>query len=270
MGERARRRFQDIGREFPAKVAELLVSKVGAERVKPATGSMFNRPARRYLVRLYCLLRYGWANAHAEEWWPDLSMTLPSAGPGWRNPFPGRTDRAACCHMRCRRLRRRRSSSSGQARPWPRRKQQRIPIESALLLNGAVNLIDPQGFASAGRRCRGRTVRLAALADLAGEGAARHAVLFLDVGNPGAVRDGAAMAGLAIRAPPRLRAPALWHEKAGQPLHCASLPSCAGLATARPRYRCRRARALCRPARSQPAPRSSRSRSRRRVSAWRA
>ena len=45
-------------------------------------GLRYNRPARRYLARLYCLLRYGWASAHAEEWWPDLALTLPSAGDG--------------------------------------------------------------------------------------------------------------------------------------------------------------------------------------------
>lgn len=105
---------------------------------KSMPGSVFNRPARRYFARLYCLLRYGWANSHAEEWWPGLDLTLPQAGDGairYRGkfvapllPYPtaGRRDEIIVVGSG--------PSLAGQAR-------ERIPLESALLLNGAVHLI---------------------------------------------------------------------------------------------------------------------------------
>jgi hypothetical protein len=105
---------------------------------------VLNRPARRYLVRLFCLLRYGWANAHAEEWWPDLSLTLASQDQAgeirfqgepiapllpYPAPAPG-TDEIVIV---------------GTGPSLATQATQRIPIESALLLNGAIHLIDPQG-----------------------------------------------------------------------------------------------------------------------------
>ena len=102
-------------------------------------GLRYNRPARRYLARLYCLLRYGWAHAPAEEWWPDLALTLPSAGDGairYRGGFiapllahPGLPDGMEEIVVVGSG-----PSLAGQAR-------ERIPIESALLLNGAIHLI---------------------------------------------------------------------------------------------------------------------------------
>jgi hypothetical protein len=144
MGERARRRFEEIGRELPAKVAGLLAPGRDAAPAKPPAMPVLNRPARRYLVRLFCLLRYGWANAHAEEWWPDLSLTLASQDQAgeirfqgepiapllpYPAPAPG-TDEIVIV---------------GTGPSLATQATQRIPIESALLLNGAIHLIDPQG-----------------------------------------------------------------------------------------------------------------------------
>lgn len=108
---------------------------------KSMPGSVLNRPARRYLARLYCLLRYGWANRHAEEWWPGLALTLPSAGEGtvrYRGrlvasllPYPaaGGLDEIIVV---------------GSGPSLATQAQDRIPIESALLLNGAIHLIGSQ------------------------------------------------------------------------------------------------------------------------------
>ena len=102
-------------------------------------GLRYNRPARRYLARLYCLLRSGWASAHAEEWWPDLALTLPSAGDGairYRGKViapllahPGLPDGMDEIVV------------VGSGPSLARQAKERIPIESALLLNGAINLI---------------------------------------------------------------------------------------------------------------------------------
>lgn len=145
LGARARRRFEAIGREFPVRVADLLGA--GAARAAdppPAVSrSWLNRPVQRYPARLFCLLRYGWANAHAEEWWPHLALTLPAAGkageiryrgqrlaPLLPYPEPGPMNEVVVVGTG--------PSLAGQAR-------ERIPIGSALLVNGAVHLIDPQG-----------------------------------------------------------------------------------------------------------------------------
>ncbi|MEP9388921.1 glycosyl transferase [Mesorhizobium sp. KR9-304] len=98
-----------------------------------------NRPPRRYLARLYCLLRYGWANAHAEEWWPDLELTRPgAAGDGailHRGrlvapllPYPAAGGIAEIVVV-------------GSGPSLARQARERIPIASALLLNGAIHLI---------------------------------------------------------------------------------------------------------------------------------
>ena len=102
-------------------------------------GLRYNRPARRYLARLYCLLRYGWGNAHAEEWWPGLELTLPSAGDGairYRGKVvapllahPGRPDGIDEIIV------------VGSGPSLARQAKERIPIETALLLNGAIHLI---------------------------------------------------------------------------------------------------------------------------------
>jgi hypothetical protein len=155
MGDVARKRFQEIGRGFPARVAQLLAGSslrdidgssetygaAGAEAaVKFTPGVWFNRPGRRYLVRLYRLLRYGWANAHAEEWWPDLVLSLPSGGDGairYRGkviapllPYPASSGMDEIVIV-------------GTGPSLATQAMERIPIESALLLNGAIHLIGP-------------------------------------------------------------------------------------------------------------------------------
>ena len=154
IGSRARRRFEEIGDAFPTRVARLLARPAeresAAERppaedeaVKPASGSWFHRPASRYFARLYCLLRYDWANAHAEEWWPHLSLTRPSErtvgeiryrgeiiAPLMPYPTASGADEVVVVGSG--------PSLASQAR-------ERIPLSSALLLNGAIHLIGPAG-----------------------------------------------------------------------------------------------------------------------------
>jgi len=104
-------------------------------------GLRLNRPAHRYFARLYLLLRYGRADGHAEAWWPGLALTLPSRGDGaihYRGrfvapllPYPapseGRDEIIIVGSG---------PSLAAQAR-------ERIPLESALLLNGAIHLAGP-------------------------------------------------------------------------------------------------------------------------------
>jgi hypothetical protein len=104
-------------------------------------GLGLNRPARRYFARLYCLLRYGRANGHAEAWWPGLALTLPSAGDGaihyrgrfiapllpYPAPLEGRDEVIIV----------------GSGPSLAAQAKERIPLESALLLNGAIHLVGP-------------------------------------------------------------------------------------------------------------------------------
>jgi glycosyltransferase involved in cell wall biosynthesis len=159
LGARARRRFEEIGDAFPEKVTHLLAGsrlsgangpagdpqppRPSRHAVKSTGGYWLNRPARRYLARMYCLLRYGWANAHAEEWWPNLALKPPVDGEAgeirYRGrliapllPYPasGGMDEIVIVGTG--------PSLGGQAK-------ERIPIENALLLNGAVHLIAAAG-----------------------------------------------------------------------------------------------------------------------------
>lgn len=155
MGRLARSRFLEIEREFRSRAAGLLArpalggadgstggrQAAGLETEDPRPGSLLNRPARRYLVRLYSMLRYGPANHHAEEWWPHLALTLPRAGDGgdgaihykgrfiaplFPYPEPGGADEILVVGTG--------PSLADQA-------VERIPPQSALLLNGAIHLI---------------------------------------------------------------------------------------------------------------------------------
>ncbi len=159
MGAAARRRYEEIRREFPARVARLLVGRGGARSANgaarevsdspaaPARRSWFNRPAPRYLARLYCMLRYGWAKAHAEEWWPHLALTLPADGlPGeirYRGavvaplmPYPSPADGTGG---------REEVLVVGSGPSLATQAAERLPIEASLLLNGAVHLIGAAG-----------------------------------------------------------------------------------------------------------------------------
>lgn len=104
-------------------------------------GLRLNRPARRYFARLYHLLRHGRANGHAEAWWPGLALTLPSGGDGaihYRGklvapllPYPASSDGRGEIII------------VGSGPSLAVQARERIPLESALLLNGAIHLIGP-------------------------------------------------------------------------------------------------------------------------------
>ncbi|MEW9806671.1 glycosyltransferase [Mesorhizobium sp. ZMM04-5] len=154
LGALARRRYEEIAGAFPERVARLLANRSAEEatapgpapapldagRPRPVGTSWLNRPAQRYLVRLYCLQRYGWANSHAEEWWPNLALKAPSGREAgailYRDrqvapllPFPAPLDGGEIVVVGTG------PSLAGQA-------VDRIPLESALLLNGAIHLLD--------------------------------------------------------------------------------------------------------------------------------
>ena len=118
-------------------------SKAALEPVDSAPGPWLNRPAQRYLSRLYFLLRYGRANAHTEEWRPHLSLTLPSAGEAGEIRYRG--ERIAPLLPYPAPAAMEEIVIVGTGPSLAAQAQERIPIESALLLNGAVHLIDPQG-----------------------------------------------------------------------------------------------------------------------------
>lgn len=111
---------------------------MAADGEKFTPGSRFNRPASRYFVRLYCLLRYGRAKSHAEEWLPGLALTLPSAGSGAIH-YRGRFVAPLLPHPAP-------SESGGEivivgsGPSLATQAKERIPVESALLLNGAIHL----------------------------------------------------------------------------------------------------------------------------------
>lgn len=100
-----------------------------------------NRPLRRYPARLWCLLRHGRAGSHAADWWPGLVLRKPTSGEAgaifFRDravapllPFPetaSRPDELVVVGSG--------PSLAGQAR-------ERIPVRSALLLNGAIHLLE--------------------------------------------------------------------------------------------------------------------------------
>jgi len=101
-----------------------------------------NRPPRRYFARLASLLRYGPGGAHAEEWWPSLSLTLPVSGSGeirYRGdrvapllpyPAPGDLDEIVVV---------------GSGPSLASQDTSKIPVDRALLLNGAIHLLAPGG-----------------------------------------------------------------------------------------------------------------------------
>lgn len=109
-----------------------------------------NRPLRRYLARLASWLRYGPAGAHAEEWWPNLALKLASADTGsirYRGrvvapllpyPQPGGFDEIVIV---------------GSGPSLADQDRSKIPIEKALLLNGAIHLL-----AAGGRRPLGLVI----------------------------------------------------------------------------------------------------------------
>lgn len=110
---------------------------------------MRNRPLHRYLARIYCRLRYGAGRTHFEEWWPGLRLQMPgsdgSAGcieykgqalvPLHSFPVLARLDELVIVGSG--------PSLAGQATG-------KIPMSSAILLNGAIHLMgegDRQPFA---------------------------------------------------------------------------------------------------------------------------
>ena len=116
---------------------------MAAEGEKSISGTRLNRPAGRYLVRLYCLLRYGRAKSHAEEWQPGLALTLPSAIGDGAIHFRGRFVAPLLPHPV--------STDGGDeivivgsGPSLSTQARERIPIGSALLLNGAIHLASPQ------------------------------------------------------------------------------------------------------------------------------
>lgn len=99
-----------------------------------------NRPFRRYLARLYCILRYGRAWSHAEEWWPGLELRQPGAAQG-AILYRGQTIAPLLSYPSLpaglREL-----VIVGTGPSLARQVRARIPVEASLLLNGAIHLID--------------------------------------------------------------------------------------------------------------------------------
>lgn len=104
-----------------------------------------NRPWSRYAVRLYCLIRYGRAGGHAEEWWPDLRLSLVKGREGRGEivykgrriapllPYPpSLPDREELIVV-------------GSGPSLASQATERIPLESAFLLNGAIHLLGRYG-----------------------------------------------------------------------------------------------------------------------------
>lgn len=102
-----------------------------------------NRPISRYAARLYIRLRYGAKRAHLEECWPDLCLI--KAGNGGANGMVRYDGRVIAPLL-----------------PWPehspqeeelivigsgpslaRQATEKIPIERAILVNGAIHLLCP-------------------------------------------------------------------------------------------------------------------------------
>ena len=102
-----------------------------------------NRPVGRYAARLYTRLRYGAGRAHFEEWWPFLSLSKPGADGadgairyGCRTiapllPYPdapARQDELLVV---------------GSGPSLAAQATDRLPLERAILLNGAIHLLRP-------------------------------------------------------------------------------------------------------------------------------
>lgn len=104
-----------------------------------------NRPLARYAARFYCRLRYGRARAHAEDWWPALRLSGPGADGQAGEivhrgravapllPFPGLAEGMDELLV------------VGSGPSLAAQDTARIPLEAALLLNGAVHLLDGAG-----------------------------------------------------------------------------------------------------------------------------
>lgn len=101
-----------------------------------------NRPARRHFARLWCLLRYGRANAHAEDWWPNLTLVPPAQGRDGAILHRGKPVAPLLAHPEP-------LDGAGEivvvgsGPSLAKQATERIPIGSALLLNGAIHLIGP-------------------------------------------------------------------------------------------------------------------------------
>ncbi len=166
MGRLARARFLEIDHAFRARVKALLARERPMAGTAPglqgltrsvapgasahATGAIgqsvkasivpgLNRPVLRYAARFYCLLRYGTARAHAEDWWPDLVLSLPDGAPGkivYRDrviapllPYPAALDGSGDLIV------------VGSGPSLGAQAVNRIPIGQAYLLNGAIHLL---------------------------------------------------------------------------------------------------------------------------------
>ena len=102
-----------------------------------------NRPIGRYAARLYTRLRYGAAGAHSEEWWPGLSLSKPGRDGAegmirYRGravapllPYPQPLPDAAEVLV------------VGSGPSLAAQATDRIPVDRAILLNGAIHLLRP-------------------------------------------------------------------------------------------------------------------------------
>jgi hypothetical protein len=108
-------------------------------------GLRLNRPARRYAARFYCLVRYGHSHAHAEDWWPNLRLVKAvGEGKAGRIVYRGRAIAPVTAYPR--------SLEGiselivvGSGPSLASQAVDRVPIESALLVNGAIHLLNNSG-----------------------------------------------------------------------------------------------------------------------------
>ena len=190
MGERARRRFQEIGREFPAKVAESACAGASTPRRRNRRPGRYST-AQRDAISCDCsaCCATGGPMPMRRNGGRTSRMTLAVPGPGWRNPVSGRTDRAVAAISRAGACDRRDRHRRDRAVARPRRPHNAFRSNPPCLLNGAVHLIDPQGSRPLGVVIEDERFVWRHWQTIAGQGAAGHALLFLDVGDPDAVRD---------------------------------------------------------------------------------
>lgn len=95
----------------------------------------------RYAARLYCLSRYGVARAHAEEWWPSLVLSRPENGREGSITYRGRA--MAPLHAYPAPLGGKGELVIvGSGPSLARQALESIPLRSALLLNGAVHVLE--------------------------------------------------------------------------------------------------------------------------------
>ncbi|MFC5386045.1 hypothetical protein ACFPLB_08715 [Aquamicrobium segne] len=99
-----------------------------------------NRPFHRYLARIYCRLCYGALRSHNEEWWPGLRLQKPGLnGAAGSVEYKGRVLAPLLPFSAKEKLEELIIVGSGPS--LASQAIDKIPMSSAILLNGAVHLL---------------------------------------------------------------------------------------------------------------------------------